>query len=295
MTKPVLLLSFLLFLVFPFSGGAQDLRIDERFGMQIDFPEGWSLLSEDLYSSMLQRQLFANEQEDVFVFVEYVFTLTELNKREWAFGINGYPLASADTVITIEQEDWPFEAPLFDPDIFSRYPNGASVFLGEAANWIGYVVFVSRNGTFTKINISASKEDREPDMEALYALLSLLTFSEKAPQLPEDPYTIAHRMYIYNRDYERAMVLYEEVPEEHPKYADAQRIIGHAILGRQFSDWTAAVPYVEEAYRVSPNDPNVLEDIGRVYLMTDRQEEGIALLERAGTPTARRAIKNAGK
>ena len=281
----------LLYMIYGREIASQPLQIDERFGMQLHFSDEWSLLSEDLYSPVLQRQLFATENEQLFVYVEKALVLHELQKQDWASGLDVYPLSYADTVITVPQDEWLFDAPDFKLALFSDYPNGISVFYAEATNWLGYVVFLSRAGAFTKLNISASKEGFDPDIADLTAIISTLLLPEEPPVVQEDPYTTARYAFMVVKDYENAIRLYKEIEEDHPKYADAQRTIGYNILGKQFDDWTAAIPFVEEAFRVAPDDPKVLEDIGRVYLKANRVDEGIALLEKAGTHPARAALK----
>lgn len=291
MLKIALLCVSLGFILYPSQSTSQPLQIDERFGVQVHFPEGWSLLSQDLYAPGVQGQIFASANEGVSVIVEKPLMLSEVNKQEWARGGAGHSLLYADRVDPVNSEDWPFDSPEFLPDLFSKYPNGMSVFFADASNWLGYVIFISRGGIFVKINITASKGDVEPDLAELQAILATLTIKSTLPEESQDPYTLAEKMYLYDRDYEQAIFFYEQVPKEHPKYSDAQRTIGYRILGKQFDDWSSAVPYVEEAYKIAPDDPKVLEDIGRVYLKMDRIEEGIGLLEKAGTRTALEALE----
>ena len=288
----LLLLLGLIFLSIQNQIIAQPLQIDHRFGMEVQFPDGWTLLSEDLYSSMHQRQLFASEREEVTVYVENVFMLSELNKEEWAYGVEGYPLSFADSVVALKKEKWMFEAPEFRLSAFTKYPSGVSVFYAEASSWNGYVLFISREGAFIRLSITASKNHGEPDMKQVKNILSTLTFAAELPSVPDDPYILADRMYVIEQNYEQALLFYELVPETHPKYADAQRTIGYGIYGNQFENWATALLYVQEAYRVSPGDPGVLEDLGRVYLKAGRVEEGIEFLEKAGTRTARKVIED---
>ena len=294
MLKSVLLFVSLGFILPLSQSKSQSLQIDERFGMQVNFPEGWSLLSEDLYSSLLQRQLFASSNEEIMVYVELVFMMPELDKWEWASGANQQPLSTSEIVIPVERKDWKFKPPEFRTSNFSKYPNGMSVFIIGGPNWKGYTIFVSRSDAFTRINFVTSKEGIEPELEDIEEILSTLTFSSEPPVMHEDPYTIADRVMMFERDYEQAIFHYKQVPKSHPKYVDAQRAIGYRILGKQFDDWESAVPYVEEAYNVSPDDPKVLEDIGRVYLRTGRQEQGIGYLKKAGTRVARKALQEQG-
>jgi len=80
------------------------------------------------------------------------------------------------------------------------------------------------------------------------------------------------------------------VPEKSLYYATAQRYIGFNIYGREWDKWAEGIPYLEEAYRIAPHDPKVLEDIGRAYLKVGKVDEGIALLKQADTDVARKAL-----
>lgn len=290
MLRIALLCVSLGFMLCPNQSTSQPLQIDERFGVQAHFPEGWALLSEDLYSYRLQGQIFASASGEMSFIVEKPMLLSELNKEEWTSGVAGHRMLYANTVKRVESNDWLFAPPDFAPYFFSKHPNGISVFYAEAPNWIGYVIFISKGGTFTKINITANRGNNEPDVAELDAILATLTFTTGLPEVDGDPFTLAERLYRFDNDYEQALFYYKQVPKDHPKYVDAQRAIGYRILGERLNDWISAIPYVEEAYRVAPEDPAVLETIGRVYLKTDRIEEGIHFLEQAGTRTAQQAL-----
>ncbi len=93
-----------------------------------------------------------------------------------------------------------------------------------------------------------------------------------------------------NHNYDAALVEYQRVTRHSPFYATTQRSIGHNIYGRKWGQWEQGIPYLEEAYRVAPNDTKVLEDIGRAYVKIGRQQEGIEFLRKANTKIARSAL-----
>ncbi|MEM8488989.1 MAG: hypothetical protein AAF564_25815, partial [Bacteroidota bacterium] len=93
---------------------AQPLQIDARFGVQMQFSDDWTLLSENLYSSLLQTQLFASGDEKYYVYVEKYGMLHELTKETWLEG-RGAPMSHADEARQLEEEAWPFKRPLFKP------------------------------------------------------------------------------------------------------------------------------------------------------------------------------------
>ena len=82
----------------------------------------------------------------------------------------------------------------------------------------------------------------------------------------------------------------EQVPSSSPDYARAQRLMGYNVYGAQFGNWAEAKKHVDIALQTSPNDPKVLEDAGRVYVKLGLVSEGVAMLKRADTPVADRAL-----
>ena len=106
-----------------------------------------------------------------------------------------------------------------------------------------------------------------------------------------DAFERGNKLYFHKpRDIEGALACYLEVAEGDPNYLTAQRYIGHNVYGREWSRWSEGLPYLENAFRLAPEDPKVLEDIGRAYVALGRAEEGRALLERAGTKVAAHAV-----
>jgi DNA-binding transcriptional MerR regulator len=108
-----------------------------------------------------------------------------------------------------------------------------------------------------------------------------------------DAFDQGNELYFHERNIEGALASYLEVPESDPHFVTARRYIGHNVYGREWSRWQEGLPYLEEAHRLAPDDPKVLEDIGRAYLALGQVEEGKRLLERAGTPVAQRALDRA--
>ena len=96
--------------------------------------------------------------------------------------------------------------------------------------------------------------------------------------------------YYQERNYEAALEKYKQVKPSSVHYATAQRYIGHNIYGREWGNWEEGIPYLEEALRTDPNDPKVLEDIGRAYVKLGRTNEAVDLLRRAKTDIAQTAL-----
>jgi len=105
-----------------------------------------------------------------------------------------------------------------------------------------------------------------------------------------DAFDEANRLYFHERRIEDALASYLLVPEDHPRFVTARRNMGHNLYGREWSRWEDGLPFLEEALRLEPDDPKVLEDIGRTYVAVGRRDEGKRLLERASTPVAEHAL-----
>src|SRR5207249_5085852 len=77
-----------------------------------------------------------------------------------------------------------------------------------------------------------------------------------------------------------------KIPPTSPDYATAQRLLGYNYFAHDKHDLTEAKRHVDLALAVSPDDPKVLEDAGRVYILTGLSAEGTAMLKKADTPVA---------
>jgi Flp pilus assembly protein TadD len=77
------------------------------------------------------------------------------------------------------------------------------------------------------------------------------------------------------------------VPSSSPEYATAQRLLGYNYFAHDMHDLTEAKRHVDLAMAASPDDPKVLEDAGRVYILAGLTDEGTAMLKKADTPVAR--------
>lgn len=106
-----------------------------------------------------------------------------------------------------------------------------------------------------------------------------------------DAFEEGNRLYFRERNLEEALKRYLEVERSDPNYATARRYIGHNIYGREWGRWQEGIPFLEDAQAIAPDNPKVLEDIGRAYVAVGKIEEGRQLLERANTPLAARALK----
>jgi hypothetical protein len=80
---------------------------------------------------------------------------------------------------------------------------------------------------------------------------------------------------------------WEKVPSTSPQYATAQRLLGYNYFAHDKHDLGEAKRHVDLALAASPDDPKVLEDAGRVYVMAGLTDEGTAMLNKADTPVAR--------
>jgi hypothetical protein len=78
-----------------------------------------------------------------------------------------------------------------------------------------------------------------------------------------------------------------KVPATSPEYATAQRLLGYNYFAHDKHDLKEAKRHVDLALEASPDDPKVLEDAGRVYILAGLTEEGTAMLKKADTGVAR--------
>jgi hypothetical protein len=78
-----------------------------------------------------------------------------------------------------------------------------------------------------------------------------------------------------------------KVPPTSPECATAQRLLGYNYFAYDKHDLIEAKRHVDIALAASPDDPKVLEDAGRVYILAGKTEEGTAMLKKADTPVAR--------
>ncbi len=269
----------------PNTGYAQPLQIDERFGIELQFLEGFQKLSETLYSPHMQSQLFSTDNEDLYVYVAKFPGLGTLEKQQWAKGMSGYPLSSADEVTELIEENWPFAKPVFSAGLLGDSTSGMSVFLtrqthADTVNVASYVIFIAQHNAYVQMIASIAVNEREIDLSKLNDLMSTVEFVR--PLQPDDIYAQAEQAYFRDNDAVQAGKLYDLVPDDHPMYAEAQRRLGYRIKGNELGDWDGAVGHVEEAFRLQPEDVNTIEDMGRVYLKTDNYAEGVALLAKAG-------------
>jgi len=69
-----------------------------------------------------------------------------------------------------------------------------------------------------------------------------------------------------SQNWKEAIQKFKEIDEHDEAYATAQRYIGYNIYGRELNNWSKAVEHCINAYKKDPNDPKVLEDLGRACL-----------------------------
>ncbi|MFK7849284.1 MAG: tetratricopeptide repeat protein [Rhodothermales bacterium] len=286
-----------LLILIPGAGYAQPVQIDERFGIELQFSDRFQKLSETLYSPHLQSQLFSTNDEELFVFVAKFPGLGTLEKQQWAKGMSGHPLSSADEVTELMEENWPFAKPVLSTGFLGDSTSGMSVFLtrqthDDSVYVASYVIFLANHNAYVQMIASITAKEREIDLSKLSELMSTAEFVR--PVQPDDIYAQAEHAYFREKDPVSAGKLYDLVRADHPMYAEAQRRLGYSIKGSEFGDWGGAVGHVEEAFRLEPDDEAVIKNLGRVYLKTDKYAEGVALLEKAGEDERILKAGNAG-
>lgn len=74
-----------------------------------------------------------------------------------------------------------------------------------------------------------------------------------------------------DKDWQKAIELFQKVNPEDPKYATAMRYAGYNVYGRELGQWDKAIPLCVKAYEADPDDIKVLEDLGRACLKRKEQ------------------------
>ena len=206
--------------------GAQDLKVDEKFGVEIDFPEGWYLAGEIPYSFMMQSQLYLDSDTLHVIALERFLALSQVNKNYWHQGLpHGHPFDQAIRVKEIDEAHWPLEIPELESALFQTSTVGAKVFLLELQDSAMYVVFLARGSSYVRLMISSIAPGLGLDSNEVKGLLKRIKILPGEPPLEDDPYTAAERAHFFEKDLEQAILLYKLVPEDHPKYENVQQIL----------------------------------------------------------------------
>jgi predicted Ser/Thr protein kinase/tetratricopeptide (TPR) repeat protein len=90
-------------------------------------------------------------------------------------------------------------------------------------------------------------------------------------ELPKDPHSAGRDAWVAG-DYEKAFSLLSRVPRDHGSYAWSMRMVGYAIVIREWRrPPEEGIPYLDRAFAAAPTDPKVLEDIVRAYRAAGRR------------------------
>ena len=91
---------------------AQSPSVHEKFGLEIDFPEGWILMGESLYSSIMQTQLFFDKDSLHMVQIEQYLSLRQVDKNNWHNGLPyGNLFGQAKQIRQLAPHEWPLDMP----------------------------------------------------------------------------------------------------------------------------------------------------------------------------------------
>lgn len=97
--------------------------------------------------------------------------------------------------------------------------------------------------------------------------------------------------YFKKSNISKALKYYQQVPENSSDYNTALRYIGYNIYCRKLKKHSIGLPYLEKAYKLSPKDEKILEDLGRCYIEMGKIEEGKKLLLEANTEISKEYLK----
>lgn len=226
MSRKVLTISLLVGQVITFAAHAQDLRVHEKYGVEIDFPEGWYLAGEIPFSSMLQSQLYLDRDTLHWISLERYLALSQINKNNWHQGLPyGHPFDQAEQVTEIDEINWPLKIPEMLSTPFQASKTGTRVYLLDLPDSAIYVIFLARGSSYVRLMIGTRVPERNLDSDEVRAVLQRIKISPDEPPLEDDPYTAAERVHFIEEDREQAILMYRLVPEDHPKYLDVQKTL----------------------------------------------------------------------
>ncbi len=115
------------------------------------------------------------------------------------------------------------------------------------------------------------------------AQTALLTIQEKTGPTDETELLLGYS-YLGVGDSEAALQAFRQAASLNPRSAAAQLALGRQLF--QMADVEGSVAHLREAYRLAPDDDEIITSLGQVLVKGGRFDEAIVLLgNRAGDPT----------
>ncbi|MBX2819322.1 MAG: hypothetical protein KTR29_06550, partial [Rhodothermaceae bacterium] len=157
---------------------AQDANVHEKYGVEIDFPEGWYLAGEIPYSSMMQSQLFLDRDTLHWIALERYLALSQINRNNWHLGLPyGHPFDQAERITEIEEAHWPVKIPEMEKVLFQTSKTGARVFLLELQDSAVYVLFLARGSAYVRLMVGTRAPGFDLDSKVVEDLLRRIKIS----------------------------------------------------------------------------------------------------------------------
>ena len=127
------------------------------------------------------------------------------------------------------------------------------------------------------------KEGLEPSRRAEKYPAGVAVLRDLLRRSPEetDAYLRLADAYRQTGETAREVRILQELAERRPDYPMIHVLIARAILNQDPADYAKALDELSLAEKSAPSDADILYLRGKVYVATNRYEEGVAALERS--------------
>ncbi|MBY0515656.1 MAG: tetratricopeptide repeat protein [Bacteriovoracaceae bacterium] len=271
----------------------QALFIKERFAEVIPYAERLvDLEPEDLNMKVKLGILYTDAKEydkAISVFKELLQYVPDSDKILYYLGAIHQELEKFETAIDYFAKI-PTSSGLYQDSSFQMasmlsslalqefYQGGKEGKLGD--KFLNVVESKIQNIPELKVELSVLKagyfESVEKDSEAIQSLAKVS--SEKEFNLQHQYYLAG--LYEKVRDFKSSTSIIMTILDKDPKNAHAWNFIGYSMLERGQSP-AEALPYIEKALAISPDDGYIRDSLGWYYFKTGRQKEALKELTHA--------------
>ena len=161
-----------------------------------------------------------------------------------------------------------------DPALVITLPDGREEPLGDLLERLAQEAATSAAEPEAAVDEEAAAAGDPPrdDDDPLLARMDeegvvRVSFRWPPPVDPTDVFSLGFHAFLEHRD-EEALALLQSVPEDHPRYADAQRRIGWDLLTNRMGRPAAGLAYANRSLDADPLSGEAWQDASRVYLAT---------------------------
>ena len=216
------------------TSNAQELRVHEKYGVDLEFPDGWQLIGEEAYDFVMQDQLYMDRNSVYWINLQRFLHLSQIEKNNWHEGLPySHPFDQAEQVEKLEEKDWPINKPDIQRPLLQEHKDGIAIYEIGAPNFAAYVIFIARGDSYVRLSIGTSLPDLDLKTSEMEDILRSIRILVDPPRFKEDSFTSAERAYLSEKDNAKAILLYKLVSSEHPKYEKAQEMISRLEAGNR--------------------------------------------------------------